>query len=314
MKPFRYTLEKYKTKRSRYACPSCQKKYQFTRYIDNQKGTYVHETVGKCNRENKCGYHYAPNVFFRDRNISFETYNSVNISKPKRYTKLSPPSYINEQIFTISLRPYKPNSFVSDLTKIFTAKTISKKMVCRYLIGTTNNILADKNIHLENQVIFWQIDFNQNIRTGKIINYKNLKRTGYINWAHSLLYNEFNLKQCFFGEHLLKLEPSKTVAIVESEKTALIASVLFPKYIWLACGGLNNLSEEKCKVLKNRKVVLFPDLNAYDKWEQKAKMVLKCDYVINCFLQSNATEEQKLNGLDLADFVVEYLLKSGEKI
>jgi hypothetical protein len=46
-----------------------------------------------------------------------------------------------------------------------------------------------------------------------------------ISWVHSVLkLPNYNLSQCFFGEHLL-IDTTKTVAIVESEKTAVIASV-----------------------------------------------------------------------------------------
>lgn len=48
---------------------------------------------------------------------------------------------------------------------------------------------------------------------------------------------EWELPQCLFGEHLLKKYPNKTVALVESEKTAIICSALMPDYIWLATGG-----------------------------------------------------------------------------
>jgi hypothetical protein len=64
---------------------------------------------------------------------------------------------------------------------------------------------------------------------------------------------------------------NKPIAIVESEKTAIIASVYMPDYIWLATGSLNNLSAEKCAVLNGRRVILFPDLNAFDKWTTKSK-------------------------------------------
>ena len=49
----------------------------------------------------------------------------------------------------------------------------------------------------------------------------------------------WELTQCLFGEHLLSAidEKQKTVALVESEKTAIIASCIMPKYIWLATGG-----------------------------------------------------------------------------
>ena len=39
-----------------------------------------------------------------------------------------------------------------------------------------------------------------------------------------LLPEEWELSQCLFGEHLLSLYPDRTVALVESEKTAVICS------------------------------------------------------------------------------------------
>jgi hypothetical protein len=66
-----------------------------------------------------------------------------------------------------------------------------------------------------------------------------------------------------FGEHLL-IDKTKPVAIVESEKTAVIASVYLPQFIWVAVGSLTNLNAEKCNVLKGRTVTLFPDLNGFD--------------------------------------------------
>lgn len=60
-------------------------------------------------------------------------------------------------------------------------------------------------------------------------------------------------------EHLLHigsawLPKTKEVAIVESEKTAVIASIYLPQFTWLAFGNLTNLSFEKCKVIRGRKV------------------------------------------------------------
>ena len=39
-----------------------------------------------------------------------------------------------------------------------------------------------------------------------------------------LLPEEWELSQCLFGEHLLSLYPDRTVALVESDKTAVICS------------------------------------------------------------------------------------------
>jgi len=63
-------------------------------------------------------------------------------------------------------------------------------------------------------------------------------------WVHNKLKKSrelpenFNLLQCFFGEHLLKIYPYKYVAIAESEKSAIIANMIMPELIWLAAGNL----------------------------------------------------------------------------
>ena len=88
-----------------------------------------------------------------------------------------------------------------------------------------------------------------------------------------LLPGDYNLVQCLFGEHLLKMYPDKVVALVESEKSALIASGVYPEYIWLATGGKSQLSIDKLKVLKGRTVIMFPDVDGYEYWKNKAKDV-----------------------------------------
>lgn len=86
----------------------------------------------------------------------------------------------------------------------------------RYRIGTSN--------HWLNATIFWQIDQQQKVHTGKIMLYD--YHTGHrvkdpfnhIAWVHkSENTKNFHLKQCLFGLHLLRPD-TKIVAIVEAEK------------------------------------------------------------------------------------------------
>ena len=64
MNTYRYQLEKYRGRSTRYSCPQCGRKYCFTRYIDTETNQYINERVGKCNRLDKCGYHYTPKQYF----------------------------------------------------------------------------------------------------------------------------------------------------------------------------------------------------------------------------------------------------------
>jgi len=121
----------------------------------------------------------------------------------------------------------------------------------------------------------------------------------------------YRLKQCFFGEHLLPTDPFKTVAIAESEKTAVIASFFYPKYTWLACGSLEGLNIDKCRVLNDRNVILYPDVNGYDKWRQKAREIrlrlpgtsLKVDDT----LERVTSDDDRARGIDIADRWIEQL-------
>ncbi|MFT4805374.1 MAG: hypothetical protein ACI9YE_002590, partial [Psychroserpens sp.] len=50
--------------------------------------------------------------------------------------------------------------------------------------------------------------------------------------------------------------------LVESEKTALVASMVFPNYTWLAYGGINGLTNDKIKVLAGETIIIIPDMSS----------------------------------------------------
>ena len=141
------------------------------------------------------------------------------------------------------------------------------------------------------------------------------KDSGGINWVHSVLKKQkaipenFNLIQCLFGEHLLKMYPEKPVALVEAEKSALIASGVYPEYVWLATGGKSQLSIDKLKVLQGRTVIMFPDVDGFEYWSNKAKEVeaIGCKVVVSDLLEKNATDEDRANKIDIADWLIRYL-------
>ena len=64
---YRFILERYRGISTRYTCPRCGRKHTFTRYIDTENNNmYINDDVGKCNRLDKCGYHYPPRQYFAD--------------------------------------------------------------------------------------------------------------------------------------------------------------------------------------------------------------------------------------------------------
>lgn len=303
MNDYRYTLQPYNGMKTRYHCPNCNKKGVFTRYIDNQTSDYLSDTVGKCNRLIKCGYHYKPKQYFDDNNISFDTsisYKATTKRKPKPKPKTS---FINIEVMGKSKASKSHNYFIDYLTSLWDLE-IALYLADKYNIGTSKL--------WKGASVFWQVDKNNNVRSGKIMLYnassgKRVKEPyNHINWVHKALkLDNFNLEQCYFGEHLLNEDTSKPIALVESEKTAVISSIYLPEFIWLACGSANNLNEAKTKVLKGRNVVLFPDLKCFDLWNNKIPKLTKLGtFRTSTLLRDKATESEKEQGLDLADYLL----------
>lgn len=305
MSEHRYILEPYKGMNTRYRCPSCQQRDKtFSLYIDTETGEHIHPSVGRCNRESNCGHHYTPKQYFQDNNISFDT-PQPKAYKPRPVTPLPKPvSFIPVEVFKASLKAHETNHFVQFLINLFGVE-VASQLVSRYFIATSK--------HWSGATVFWQIDTQGKVRTGKIMLYspttgKRVKEPfNHINWVHKALKQpEFKLKQCLFGEHLL-IDKTKPVAIVESEKTAVIASVYLPQFIWVAVGSLTNLNAEKCSILKGRTVTLFPDLNGFDKWSSKAKELSHlATFTVSDLLERKATEAEKKQGFDLADYLIKY--------
>ena len=314
MAEHKYILEPYKGMNTRHRCPNCQQRDKtFSLYIDTETGEHIHPSVGRCNRESNCGNHYTPKQYFQDNNISFDTPQPIAY----KHKPVTPPlmlvTFIPVEVFKASLNPtaFEKNNFLKYLTELFGAE-VTGELISRYFIATSK--------HWDGATVFWQIDTQGKVRTGKIMLYspstgKRIKEPrNYIHWAHKVITEPvFELRQCLFGEHLL-IDKSKPLAIVESEKTAIIASVYLPQFIWVAVGSLTNLNAEKCSILKGRTVTLFPDLNGFDKWSSKAKELSHlANFIVSDLLERKANEAEKKQGLDLADYLIRFDLKEFEK-
>jgi hypothetical protein len=295
MKQYQYILEKRSKKNT---CPNCRKT-KFVRYIDTETDEYLPEQYGRCDREQSCGY-------FRDPYKDGYFKNNVDKNwKPPLPSPPKPTSLIPVEILKQSRIGYEHNNFVKWLETLFEPEIV-EELIIRYHIGTSKK--------WRGSAVFWQIDINGNIRAGKIMQYNNTtgKRikepVNLISWVHSTIkLPDFNLKQCFFGEHLINGN-NKPIAIVESEKTAIISSVYFPDFIWLATGGKYGCKwydKETLKVLSGRNVYLFPDLMAYDDWSKKAKE-LQINIKVSDLLERHASDADKIEGRDLADYLIKF--------
>jgi Domain of unknown function (DUF6371)/Zinc beta-ribbon finger, putative len=309
---YKYTLHKSSKK---HLCPNCEKK-RFVLYIDVETGNFISPKVGRCDREINCGYHYPPKSFFQDNNQEYVS--KVDNTIPNSSSGDEYHFHASDEL-NKSLTNFDKNKFIEFLRTKFDTNKI-EEMMSNYKIGTAQNNYYG--------TVFWQIDVKQKIRGGKIISYDSYgKRSKYINWVHSIKtkqnqIQEFNLNQCLFGEHLLKTS-EKVIAIVESEKTACIMSMLFNKYLWLATGSLNGLTSKKVQVLKNSKIILYPDLgidglngSPFSIWKMKCDQLKKVgfDIEISNLLEKKGTDYDKKNGYDIADYFLKRIDKKPKKI
>ena len=302
-----YILEPYKGTNSRYTCPNCLKKKQFTRYQEKSSGDYLDKSVGICNRAIKCGYHFTPAQYLKNKHNFPKTTLPQVRNKPDRKPTSNQErddSFIPNRILLNSLRNFEMNNFAIYLNKALGLITAEK--VCGlYFLGTSN--------HWSGSNVFWQIDKEGRVRTGKVMLYNahSGKRVKvpypHINWVHNTeKLQNFNLDQCLFGEHLLKLYPDKPIALVESEKTAMISAGHVPDFNWLATGNLNNLSETRVKCLEGKRVTLYPDGGAFAVWKKKADQLSHiADFNVSGFIEKNASSKQLSEGYDIADYLID---------
>ena len=318
MNGYRFHLQKYRPG-SKTACPECGRKSCFTRYIDEAGLVLFPDNVGICDHINSCGYHYTPKEYFRDNPYVKEKLNEQERSggTPIVAKALAKPQPERKpQIFFLpsdwveqSMRRYDINPLYRYFTKV-AGKEDTDKLFRLYRVGTSRR--------WGGATVFWQIDRNSNVRAGKIMGYDAV--TGHrikepfnqVSWVHSVRkVQDFRMKQCLFGEHLLSdnsaVMSAKPVAIVESEKTALVAAHFIPDFIWLATGGIHGcFNGEAVQALDGREVILFPDLKATEEWRRWLPLLKSICRRATCsdLLERIATDVQRSQGLDIADFLL----------
>ena len=275
---------KYQFGKGKFNCPQCGEK-RFVKYVETETGNYAESQYGRCDREIKCGYFEYPN------GNSIINYNYVAPPPVK-------PSYIDKEILQKTLTKYEINPLIVYLYSHYDDDEVNFT-IDKYQVGTSNQF--------NSSTVFWQMDNTGNIRSGKIMNYdtstgkrqKNKDGRPLIHWAHSVLkIPNYNLKQCLFGLHLLN-DNVKQVAIVESEKTALIMSIESPNYTWMSTGSLQGFKYEYLAPLKGTAIIAFPDKGGYAQWQKTADILNEKGFEIEV---SQLLENKKyLKGWDLVD-------------
>ena len=210
------------------------------------------------------------------------------------------------------------------------------EVLARYRTGSTR----------DGRIIYWQIDHRGQVRAGKVMAYnpdghRRKGGSGNVCWVHSIKidgikFDEMLAPQCLFGEHLASpsnspsmgrtqsslCKKSATVTrsiegggqvggslcLVESEKTALIMSLVCPDRVWLATGGKANFKESMLWPLLGHEVAVYPDADALRDWEQRIHQLNRelghRLYIPTGYYNLMDHDEARREGWDLADVVM----------
>ena len=155
-------------------------------------------------------------------------------------------------------------------------------------------------------------------------------------WVHSMKidgirFDEMLAPQCLFGEHLLETHPNPpckggdlaprcqhplphregwggSPCLVESEKTAIIMSLIKPDTVWLATGGKANFKEQMLWPLLGYEVPVYPDADALHDWAVRIAQLNRelghRLYIPTGYYNLMDHDEARREGWDLADILL----------
>ncbi len=303
--------------KEKVTCPSCGEDGRFVRYFNTSTKRFLEGDYGRCDRENDCGYHKKP-----ERNRPLK----LNMNEEVEAQNLYDSDFIPEHWYNDFHKNPKniPNVLLRGLTERFGKKKVYE-VYKKYNLGTFYGgatVFPYRTFFLHTAKIIW---YDENLKR---------KKTGdgnYPQWIHNARYGEYICEfdgrrtVPFFGTHLIldiNFDKANTyIGLVESEKTAIIMSIFFPKIIWLASGGLSHLNKMRFFPFHLCKILVFPDmgivknenLSTRDVWETKLRegqtvsdFLFKFVPYIPYFMPTIKREEWEDDGMDVVDFILEY--------
>ena len=210
-----FKLEKNKKKGK---CPQCGANNTF-RFFEGFHGDF---SYGRCDRENSCGFYRLPDMKDHPDYVppkrKAEPEKTILYLDDKACSKLIEDQSSNFHTFCIGLG-------------------ISKEHLKKWMVGSENG-----------KTVFFFKTFDGKFVNRKTGNYgtdgKRIKRQAGVDDFYSLQQptdGKGKYVLCLYGEH--QLLGQRPVVIVESEKTAIIASFFYPELNWVACGSASGLSD-----------------------------------------------------------------------
>ena len=341
-KSYRFAYDEPRTTGRRQVkgiCPKCGKR-SLVRYVDTLNNfAYLPDHVGKCDHEQSCGYWYSAREWQNDEGggQSWQSFmQSRKPQEPQREEFATVPMEIITKSVPTADRLARCN-FLAWLQKIGFSDGEIMRAVEAYRLGGTSR----------GEIIFPEISPGNVCRAAKIMQYSpdghrrpvfsfrdeagELVEIG-VDWVESRLRKldagklgerkKWMLKykipegkrtaKHLFGLHLLNTDQAKPVAIVESEKTAVLFSMIDSRFLWMATGGCQQIKAafaNSLGYLRNRTVVLFPDRGMFDEWAEMAKKCGLKHISVNALLERPGVPPN----FDLADFAAAIIAR-GQRV
>ena len=245
-------------------CPSCGKK-TFVRYVLTADGTTeAGSEFGRCDRESKCGYNRYPSKELSER------YDASPVVPERKPVPLRiDPAQVQPTVKSVLF------GWVSEfLGRVWQDAAMGRAMAVeafyKYQVGATQ----------DGRTVFWQVDEQGEVHAGKVMAYKadghRDHAAGSTDWVHrfpGVTHTGVDLDQCPFGLHLLNPQrPDTPIAVVESEKTALVMSEVAPTATWVAVGGAAMIGKAAAYLTKYNNVTLIPDEGQLVRWMTASRL------------------------------------------
>lgn len=186
-------------------------------------------------------YSHAMSIIYRNERPTFNmrpfrpiSSNVVNYISSAEFEKFKEYDLNRCNLFTFMCRLFG-ESAVRSVWERYNVTTDDKGNVCYFYVDPEGRICHDK-------VLSYRCDGHRDKR----FTFRRFKTAdGYS-------------ARCFFGSHLI--EEGGECHVVESEKSCLLAALMYPDKIWLATGGKNQLRDV------DSSMVLYPDCDCIDEW------------------------------------------------
>ena len=330
---FEFITKLASNKVKKVRCPKCQQNKKWQRYINIDTGEILHDSFGKCDRVDSCGYELNPEK--EPYYYSYNYFKGLDIQTPNKDVKFLRTQKKHLKMINIPKEVLKETLNCNHSNNTFTNYLFDR---CNH--NTVNSVLnayyvgsvPGYNTSYKKGVCFSFVSYDGKVRAIQVKTFNDTNNTIDTTFYHQVIANTYgynkdlvpkwikpytdsdNKVSCFFGEHLLKKYVKNPIVLVESPKTAIYLSILqggIPKkdsdILYLASFSLQCFKVTRCKHLQHRKVLLCADTSkdnkCFDMWENESFKINKTYPTIDFKMSKLIDSFNPGNGMDLGDFI-----------